>query len=87
MILRMAATKRFFTTVDVSEETKSTKLQKTLREFLYYLSLFMIGDTITYIGWLDFEGYVKATKKTTKNLDGTLKKWLEEHKKRRRVWY
>lgn len=81
-ILRVAAGKRFSATVDVSEENKSTKRQKTLREFFYYLSLFVPG-----VGWLDLGGYAKAVKKTAKDLDGTLEKLLEEHKKRRRVYY
>ncbi|KAF3446243.1 hypothetical protein FNV43_RR11422 [Rhamnella rubrinervis] len=40
-------------------------------------------DVMPYIGWLDLGGYEKAMKKTAKDLDDTLDKWLEEHKRKR----
>lgn len=85
VILRMVAGKRYSIAADASDEKESRKMQKAMREFFYFVGLFVPGDVMPYIGWLDLGGYEKAMKKTANDLDDTLDKWLEEHKRKRQL--
>jgi hypothetical protein len=83
VILRMVAGKRYFSTTAVADEEESRRIQKSVREFFHYIGMFVVSDTIPYLGWLDLGGHEKAMKKAAKELDGLLGKWLEEHKRKR----
>jgi cytochrome P450 len=83
VILRMVAGKRYFSTTAVADEEESRRIQKLVREFFHYSGMFVVSDTIPYLGWLDLGGHEKAMKKAAKELDGLLGKWLEEHKNKR----
>jgi hypothetical protein len=83
VILRMVAGKRYFSTTAVADEEESRQIQKSVREFFHYIGMFVVSDTIPYLGWLDLGGHEKAMKKAAKELDGLLGEWLEEHKRKR----
>ncbi|XP_059454035.1 cytochrome P450 CYP82D47-like [Corylus avellana] len=83
VILRMVSGKRYFSTTAVADEVESRRIQKSVREFFHYFGLFVVSDTIPYLGWLDLGGHEKAMKKAAKELDGFLGEWLEEHKSKR----
>ncbi|PQM41044.1 cytochrome P450 CYP82D47 [Prunus yedoensis var. nudiflora] len=83
VILRMVAGKRYSVAADEDEKKEARKVQSALREFFYYVGLFVVGDSVPYLRWLDLGGHEKAMKKTAKELDAIVGGWVEEHKKRR----
>lgn len=84
VILRMVAGKRYSADAnDVDDVKKARLIQKELKEFFNLIGLFVPGDAVPGLGWLDLGGYVKAMKKTAKELDGIIGEWLEEHKRKR----
>ncbi|KAL8171990.1 hypothetical protein V2J09_023794 [Rumex salicifolius] len=58
-------------------------LNKTMKDFFRRLDSFFIGDALPFLRWLDLGGQEKAMKKTAKEMDGILEKWLRENKRRR----
>ncbi|EXB51033.1 Cytochrome P450 82A3 [Morus notabilis] len=84
VILRMVAGKRYSVDANDGGDVKEARLvQKEIKEFFKLLGLFVPGDAIPYLGWLDLGGCEKAMKKTAKALDGIVGEWLEEHKQNR----
>lgn len=83
VILRMVAGKRYSVTIDEDEKNEAHRVQNALREFFYYVGLFVVGDAVPYLRWLDLGGHEKAMKKTGKELDAIVGEWVEEHKQRR----
>ncbi|KAJ7958089.1 Cytochrome P450 family protein [Quillaja saponaria] len=85
VILRMVASKRYYgANSDLSnEKTEARRCQKAFREFFHLTGQFLLRDAIPFLGWLDLGGYVKAMKKTAKDLDSIIWEWLEEHRRRR----
>ena len=45
--------------------------------------LFVISDILLYLRWLLLGGQEKAMRKTAKDLDEVVQRWLEEHKRNR----
>ncbi|GMY11647.1 Cytochrome P450 82A3 [Fagus crenata] len=56
--------------------------EKLMRDF-YLFGVFVLSDTIPFLGWLDANGYEKAMKKTAKELDTMMGRLLEEHKQKK----
>ncbi|KAF9591109.1 hypothetical protein IFM89_002064 [Coptis chinensis] len=83
LILRMVAGKRYFGSNSSCDEIEARKCQKGMRDFFRLLGLFVIGDAIPYLSWLDLQGYKKEMKNTAKVLDSIFEGWLEEHKRKR----
>ncbi|XP_022133138.1 cytochrome P450 CYP82D47-like [Momordica charantia] len=83
LILGVVAGKRYFGPTAMVEEAEARACQKAMKEFLRLMGLFILGDAVPYLGWLDVGGHVKAMKRTSKELDHILTQWLEEHKKKR----
>lgn len=81
VILRMVVGKRYYGTSAASDEAR--RCHEALRECFHLAGLFVVGDAIPYLGWLDLGGYEKAMKKTAKELDGIATEWLEEHKEKK----
>ena len=50
---------------------------------LYLSGVFVVSDVIPSLEWVDFGGYLKAMKRTAKDMDQVLGRWLEEHVRRR----
>ncbi|KAK0580719.1 hypothetical protein LWI29_005463 [Acer saccharum] len=85
IIVRMIAGKRYLGTDDTSgDEEESSRFQKALGEFFPLVGLFLVSDTIPFLGWLDVvNGYVSKMKKVAKELDYVLGNWVDEHRQRR----
>lgn len=85
VVLRMVVGKRYHgsTTVSARDEKEARRCQKAIRDFFHLLGLFVVGDAIPFLGWLDLGGHVKAMKKTGKEMDSIASEWLEEHKRKR----
>ncbi|XP_027353749.1 cytochrome P450 CYP82D47-like [Abrus precatorius] len=79
VILRMIAGKRYTS----GNEQQVRRLQGVLREFLRLTGLFVVGDAIPALGWLDFGGQVKEMKNTAIEMDSIVGEWLEEHRRKR----
>ncbi|WCJ37982.1 cytochrome P450 family 82 subfamily C polypeptide 2 [Euphorbia peplus] len=73
MVTRMVAGKRFVTCGE--EDVKVHSLQQIMRDFV-----FVPGDLVPFIGWLDVKGIVKTMKRVTKEVDLIIQSWIEEHK-------
>ncbi|GMN73675.1 hypothetical protein TIFTF001_052220 [Ficus carica] len=69
--------------VEMKQRFSDLTLNKELKEFFNLIGLFVPGDAVPSLGWLDLGGYEKAMKKTAKELDGIVGEWLEEHKRKR----
>lgn len=59
------------------------RCRKIMRKFLDLMGLFVVGDIIPSLKWLDLGGHEKAMKIISKELDSILEEWLEEHRKKR----
>lgn len=82
VIMRMIAGKRYSTEGDDEEEVR--KVRRILREFFRLTGLFVVGDAIPVLGWLDLGGHVKEMKKTAVEMDSVVCEWLEEHRRSKR---
>ncbi|XP_062000831.1 cytochrome P450 CYP82D47-like isoform X1 [Rosa rugosa] len=87
VMFRMVVGKRFFVANSAQENEENERYRKALREFSRLGGEFVISDAVPYLRLLDLGGYEKAMKKTAKELDGALQKWLEEHQHKRRTNY
>ncbi|KAL6215941.1 hypothetical protein ACLB2K_015367 [Fragaria x ananassa] len=86
--LRMVAGKRYsFISDSTNEDEKKEggRVQDAVRKFFYFSGVFMVGDLVPYLRWLDLGGHEKAMKKTAKEIDAIIEEWLQEHKQRRRA--
>lgn len=54
-----------------------------MRDFFYLFGVFVLSDTVPFLGWLDVNGYEKAMKKTAMKLDAMMGRLLEENKQKR----
>ncbi|KAF5192794.1 Cytochrome p450 [Thalictrum thalictroides] len=80
MSIRMVAGKRYFGVSAELDEHEARRLQQAIKDFFNLLGIFMVSDAIPFLGWLDFSGHEKAMKRTAKEIDSILGRWLEEHK-------
>ncbi|CAI9753451.1 unnamed protein product [Fraxinus pennsylvanica] len=80
VVLRMVAGKRYYGATADGDKIEARKCQKVLRNFFHLTGLFIVGDNIPYLRWLDIGGYEKKMKETAKEMDNIVEKWLEEHK-------
>ncbi|KAK7389356.1 hypothetical protein VNO78_24297 [Psophocarpus tetragonolobus] len=83
IIVRMIAGKRFDGDTTNEEENEAWKLRKAIKDSTYLFGVFVAADAIPSLGWFDFQGYVSFMKKTAKQTDIILEKWLEEHLRKR----
>ncbi|XP_057959393.1 cytochrome P450 82A3-like [Malania oleifera] len=86
LAVRMVGGKRYFeasSTAAREGEGEALRFQEVMRNFFYLFGVFVVSDSIPYLGWVDFKGYKKAMKRTAKELDGLVEGWLEEHKQKR----
>ncbi|GMP81134.1 hypothetical protein CsSME_00035945 [Camellia sinensis var. sinensis] len=78
--VRMVAGKRYF---GCEEEKEARQCQKVFRNFFHFLGLFLVSDSIPFLGWFDLGGHVKAMKQTAKEMESIVAGWLEEHRHKR----
>ncbi|KAM5564764.1 cytochrome P450 CYP82D47-like [Rosa sericea] len=83
-MFRMVVGKRFLLEAS-SERAKeeNERCRKALREFFRLAGEFVMADAVPFLRWFDLGGHEKAMKKTAKELDHVLERWLEEHKLKR----
>ncbi|PIA45974.1 hypothetical protein AQUCO_01600318v1 [Aquilegia coerulea] len=79
VVVRMVAGKRYMGASAKSDD-EGRRFQKAIKEFFYYIGLFIVSDALPFLGWLDIQGHEKAMKKTAKELDCILEGWLKEHR-------
>ncbi|KAK9947151.1 hypothetical protein M0R45_012585 [Rubus argutus] len=65
------------------EKEENERCRKALREFFRLAGEFVVADAVPFLRWFDLGGHEKAMKKTAKELDHGLERWLEEHKRKR----
>nr|XP_007134139.1 hypothetical protein PHAVU_010G022600g [Phaseolus vulgaris]ESW06133.1 hypothetical protein PHAVU_010G022600g [Phaseolus vulgaris] len=79
IIVRMIAGKRFGGDTVNQEDNEAWKLRKSIRDSTYLFGVFVVADAIPSLSWFDFQGYVSFMKRTAKQTDLILQKWMEEH--------
>ncbi|KAL5705005.1 hypothetical protein ACHQM5_023357 [Ranunculus cassubicifolius] len=82
IIVRMVAGKRYsnISTVELHENEEGRRLQKEIHNLGHLVGVFVVSDAIPCLGWLDFKGHLKTMKRTAKEIDSILSRWLEEHR-------
>ncbi|KAJ4973899.1 hypothetical protein NE237_007073 [Protea cynaroides] len=84
IVVRMLVGKRYFgTESSAADAEEALRCQEGVREFAYYIGLFVVSDAFPSLEGLDLQGYEKAMKRTAKKLDSVLEGWLKEHKQKR----
>ena len=76
----------YFLFIDTTRSNTTTKyydFKDAIKKMLYPSGVFVVSDVIPSLEWVDFGGYLKAMKQTTKDMDQVLGRWLEEHVRRR----
>ena len=77
IVLRAISGKRYF-----GDEPERGK--KALGDIMFLLGLFMVSDSIPFLGWLDrVRGYTAEMKRIAKEVDHVLESWVEEHRRNR----
>jgi hypothetical protein len=69
VILRMVVGNHYFSTTAVADK-ESLRIQKSTREFFRYIGMFVVSNTIPYLGWPDLGGHEKGMKKVAKDVAG-----------------
>eukprot|EP01018_Ginkgo_biloba_P009681 Gb_04622 [translate_table: standard] len=74
IICRMAFGRKYS-----SEAFDNRGFNAVIREFLYLLGAFDIGDFIPWLAWMDLQGLNRRQKNVHKTLDAFMEKIIEEH--------
>ncbi|OMO92210.1 Cytochrome P450 [Corchorus olitorius] len=83
IIVRKIAGKTYFGTQGSCDE-ESRRCQKAMKDFFYLIGLFLVSDTVPFLGWVDvLMGRISEMKRTAKELDFVLGSWVNEHRDRR----
>ncbi|KAK1358043.1 Xanthotoxin hydroxylase CYP82C [Heracleum sosnowskyi] len=81
IIVRMVVGKHYFSTGE-----ESRRFQKALENFMYLMGSIMVSDAFPLFGWIDsLTGYKAKMKKTAKDLDQILDRWMKEHREERKL--
>ncbi|TYH17695.1 hypothetical protein ES288_A05G211100v1 [Gossypium darwinii] len=80
VVLRMVAGRRY-SVVAEEDQKEVLRYRKALRDFFHLTGLFMLGDAVPFLQWLDIGGYEKRMKITAKELDEISGGWLDDHRK------
>ncbi|KAL4576012.1 hypothetical protein LXL04_012100 [Taraxacum kok-saghyz] len=83
VMLRMVVGKRCSGVENTEEDKEMNRYNEVFREFFRLLGLFVVGDTLPFLGWLDLGGHVNGMKRVAEEIDCITGKWLEEHKRKR----
>ncbi|XP_052302867.1 cytochrome P450 CYP82D47-like [Populus trichocarpa] len=83
VILKIIVSKRYVDYVSRGEEKPSHEWGDSIRTFLELAGMFVVSDALPFLRWLDLGGVEKAMKRTSKNIDRAVEKWLEEHKQKK----
>ncbi|XP_074335324.1 cytochrome P450 CYP82D47-like [Apium graveolens] len=66
-------------------EEEGIRFLKLINTFTELFGRFVVGDSVPYLRWLDWGGYEKAMRKTAKETDCILERWLQQHKQSRKL--
>ncbi|KVI06615.1 cytochrome P450 CYP82D47-like [Cynara cardunculus var. scolymus] len=83
VMIRMVAGKRLSGATNSEEEKEMNRCRRVMREFFQFLGLFVVGDALPFLRWLDLGGHEKAMKRVAKDIDCIIGKWLDEHRMKR----
>ncbi|KAB1220507.1 Cytochrome P450 82A3 [Morella rubra] len=84
VILTIVVGKRFPWAATKDEITEGAdQYRKAFRDFFELTGASTLSDALPYLRWLDVGGYERAMKKTAKQLDNVVERWLHEHKQRK----
>ncbi|WRX30806.1 hypothetical protein QQP08_023293 [Theobroma cacao] len=83
MVFKMVIGKRYSEVEASHGKDDNDRCRNAVRNFLELTGTFTVRDSLPFLRWLDLGGHEKAMKKTAKELDQILEKWLEEHKQKR----
>ncbi|QHO33774.1 dimethylnonatriene synthase [Arachis duranensis] len=81
--VQMIAGKRFSDEAIKEENSEGWRLRKAIRDATYLFGVFVVADAIPWLGWFDFQGYVGFMKRTAKELDSILHRWMDDHMRKR----
>ncbi|MED6133674.1 hypothetical protein PIB30_030313 [Stylosanthes scabra] len=81
--VQMIAGKRFSDEAINEEDSEGWRLRKAVKDATYLSGVFVVADAIPWLGWFDFQGYVGFMKRTAKELDSILHRWMVEHIEKR----
>ncbi|KAK4860303.1 hypothetical protein QYF36_020952 [Acer negundo] len=83
VVTKIVVGKRFVGDSTKKESENNERIQRALRGFFELTGVFVLADAVPFLRWLDIGGYEKAMKKTWKEIDQLLERWLKEHKQKR----
>ncbi|KEH18124.1 cytochrome P450 family 82 protein [Medicago truncatula] len=83
IIVKMIAGKRFSGETINQEDSEAWRLRNAIKDTTYLCGVFVMADAIPSLSWIDFQGHVGFMKRTAKEMDFILDKWLSEHYKKR----
>ncbi|XP_050207005.1 dimethylnonatriene synthase-like [Mercurialis annua] len=81
--LRMIVGKRFSSSTYAEDNSEPSRYKKAIEEAIYLSGTFVLSDAIPWLEWMDYEGHIKAMKRTAKEVDHVIGTWLEEHVKKK----
>ncbi|PPR93583.1 hypothetical protein GOBAR_AA27091 [Gossypium barbadense] len=80
VIMRTMAGKRY-SVVAEEDQKEVLRYRKALRDFFHLTGMFVLGDAVPFLRWLDIGGYEKRIKITARELDEISGGWLDDHRK------
>jgi cytochrome P450 family 82 subfamily G polypeptide 1 len=83
IIVRMIAGKRFGGETINQEDSEAWRLRNAIKDATYLSGVFVFADAIPFLSWFDFQGHVGFMKRTFKEMDFILDKWMHEHFRKR----
>ncbi|KAF2305851.1 hypothetical protein GH714_008449 [Hevea brasiliensis] len=84
IIAKKVSGKRYSGGSNGIKDKESRQFCKALKDFFYLTGLFLASDTVPFLGWLDLvKGYVGDMKRTAKEMDEVLGRWVKEHREQR----
>ncbi|KAJ1427937.1 Cytochrome P450 [Sesbania bispinosa] len=83
IVVRMIAGKRFRSETINEENSEGWRLRRAIKDTTYLSGVFVAADAIPYLSWFDFQGHVGFMKRTAKEIDFILDKWMHEHLRKR----
>ncbi|KAJ0110564.1 hypothetical protein Patl1_01546 [Pistacia atlantica] len=81
--LKLIAGKRFSPRDYGEQGSEAWRIERAIKEAIYLSGVFVAGDVIPWLEWMDFQGHVGSMKRTFKEIDHVLGNWLEEHIQRK----
>ncbi|PIN25246.1 hypothetical protein CDL12_02013 [Handroanthus impetiginosus] len=85
IIVKTIAGKRYGNYARRGEDKEVESFRKLIREFTYLAGESVLSDVIPFplLRWMDPQGHIKSMKRVSKELDGIIGKWIDEHVERK----